>query len=108
MSPTSQRRLFKLLLNISVCILLYCTEFYWVLGISTISLFWRFVVLYLEFRTESSLRAQIKGFQIPTKTYKHVTLSNMSRRFFIHDFIHFYLYDEHSYNAEQINRFYFW
>ena len=69
MSPTSQRRLLKILLNISACIFFYHTKFYWVLGISTIALLWRFTVLYFEFRTERNLRAQIKGFQIPTKRY---------------------------------------
>lgn len=75
MSPTSQRRLLKILLNISVCIFFYYTKFYWILGIAAIALLWRFIVLYLEFRTERNLRAQIKGFQIPAKrTDKNILL----------------------------------
>lgn len=67
MSPTSQRRLFKILLNILLCVFLYYIKFYWILSLSTMVLLWRFIVLYIEFQTERNLRAQIKGFQIPTR-----------------------------------------
>ena len=78
MSPTSQRRLFKILLNILLCVFLYYIKFYWILSLSTMVLLWRFIVLYIEFQTERNLRAQIKGFQIPTRRYHNVTLPDIS------------------------------
>ena len=50
MSPTSQRRLFKLLLNIFTCILFYYIKYYWLLALSALVLVWRFIVLLVRKR----------------------------------------------------------
>lgn len=67
MSPTSQRRLFKLLLNIFVCFLFYYYKWFWLLTVPTLALAWRFTVLYLEFRTERDLRAKVDQFRVPSQ-----------------------------------------